>query len=99
MKALSKDEVISYLALHLKSWTFAETAIKREFIFKTFVEAFSFMTAVALEAEKIDHHPDWNNVYNTVHIALNTHSAKGITELDFDLANKIDVVYRNFERK
>ena len=50
------------------------------------------MTSIALQAEKADHHPDWSNVYNTVHINLNTHDADGITQLDFDLANKIDKI-------
>jgi len=60
------------------------------------VDAFSFMTAVALEAEKSDHHPDWCNVYNKVEITLSTHSAKGITRNDFDLAGKIDAVYKHY---
>jgi 4a-hydroxytetrahydrobiopterin dehydratase len=94
MKALTKEEVKSYLALNLKSWTQTETAITHEFKFKNFVEAFSFMTAIALEAEKMDHHPDWKNVYNQVTISLNTHTAKGITQLDFDLAKKIDAIYK-----
>lgn len=96
MKTFSKNEVINYLELHLKNWTFEESAIKRDFTFKTFVAAFSFMTAVALEAEKLDHHPDWTNVYNKVTVSLNTHSANGITKLDFDLADKIDNAYKNF---
>ena len=94
MKALTKEEVKSYLALNLKSWTQTETAIMQEFKFRNFVEAFSFMTAIALEAEKMDHHPDWKNVYNQVTISLNTHSANGITQLDFDLAKKIDAIYK-----
>lgn len=93
MKAFSKFEVISYLDLHIKNWTFDGNAIKREFKFETFVEAFSFMTAVALEAEKMEHHPEWSNVYNKVNIMLSTHSAKGITQKDFDLAGKIDNIY------
>lgn len=97
MKALSKDEVSNFLALHLKSWTYNGTAIKRDFKFGNFVGAFSFMTAIALEAEKMDHHPEWSNVYNTVNIALNTHSAKGITQNDFDLAKKIDEAFSRFE--
>lgn len=97
MKALSKFEVISYLELHLKNWTYDGEAIKRELKFTTFVEAFSFMTSVALVAEKMEHHPDWNNVYNKVQISLNTHSAKGITQLDFDLAKEIDRIYKHFE--
>ena len=51
------------------------------------------MTAIALEAEKIDHHPNWKNVYNEVAISLNTHSAGGVTEKDFKLAEKIEVIY------
>ena len=94
MKALTKEEVKSYLGLNLKSWTQTETSITHEFKFKNFVEAFSFMTAIALEAEKMDHHPDWKNVYNQVTISLNTHSANGITQLDFDLAKKIDAIYK-----
>ena len=55
------------------------------------------MTAIAIEAEKIDHHPDWSNVYNSVRINLNTHDAKGITKLDFDLADVIDRVFENYK--
>lgn len=63
----------------------------RKFQFKNFSEAFAFMTRVALEAEKMDHHPDWSNVYNTVEIRLSTHSAGDIvTDKDRKLAQKID---------
>jgi 4a-hydroxytetrahydrobiopterin dehydratase len=96
MKALSKIEITEFLSAKLKKWSFDGTYIKRDFKFKTFVEAFSFMSAVALEAEKIDHHPDWSNVYNSVSINLNTHSAKGITKLDFDLAATIDSVFEKY---
>ena len=94
MKPLTKDEVNSYLALNLKGWSYTGTAITREFKFRNFIDAFSFMTGIALEAEKMDHHPDWTNVYDKVTISLNTHSAKGITQLDFDLAKKIDASYK-----
>ena len=57
--------------------------------FKDFVSAFGFMTGVALVAEKMDHHPEWSNVYGTVHVALQTHDAGGITELDVALASRI----------
>jgi len=93
MKALSEQEVVSFLDKNLKDWTLEEKTITRDFKFKTFVEAFSFMTAVALEAEKLDHHPDWSNSYNKVSISLTNHEAKGITQLDFDLANKIDRIF------
>jgi len=79
------------------NWKLEENAIKREFKFKNFVDAFSFMTAIALEAEKTDHHPDWNNSYNKVGVSLSTHSAKGITQLDFEMADKMDTLFRRFE--
>ena len=65
------------------------------FTFKNFSEAFAFMTRVALAAEKMDHHPDWSNVYKTVDVTLNTHDAGGVTALDFELAKKMN---RYFER-
>ncbi|MGA3012489.1 MAG: 4a-hydroxytetrahydrobiopterin dehydratase [Bacteroidales bacterium] len=96
MKSLSKEEIIKYLSNKLKSWTFNDTAIRRDIEFRNFVEAFSFMTSIALEAEKMDHHPEWINSYNRVSIALNTHSAKGVTKKDFELAEKIDEIYNKF---
>ena len=95
MKALSELETAKFLTLHLKEWSFEKNAIKRDFKFKTFVEAFSFLTAVALEAEKLNHHPDWSNSYGRVSIVLITHEADGLTQLDFDLANSIDRIYKN----
>lgn len=71
----------------------ARRAIVREFAFPDFVHAFAFMTRVALEAEKRNHHPDWSNVYNRVTIALTTHDAGGLTERDFELARAIDAAY------
>ncbi len=66
-----------------------QTSISQDFIFKSFAEAFSFMTHVALLAEKADHHPDWSNSYNKVSISLSTHSAGGLTEKDLSLAKAI----------
>lgn len=66
-------------------------AITRTFRFSDFVSAFSFMSAVALVAERMDHHPEWSNVYNRVTVALTTHSAGGVTQKDIDLALRIDV--------
>ena len=68
-------------------------AIKKTYNFKNFVQAFSFMTAVALEAEKLDHHPEWFNVYNRVEITLNTHVFNGISKLDIKLAKTLDCIY------
>ena len=72
MNALSADEVSTYLSHQLTNWRFEENTIERNFRFKTFVDAFSFMTAIALEVEKMDHHPEWSNVYNKVDIRLTT---------------------------
>ena len=96
MKAFSNQEIAKYLSENLKNWVFEKEVIKRDFKFENFVNAFSFMTSVAMEAEKMDHHPEWNNVYNKVTIGLNTHSAGGITQLDFDLATKIDNLYKKY---
>jgi 4a-hydroxytetrahydrobiopterin dehydratase len=65
-------------------------AIRRSFRFKTFVEAFGFMTRVALVAEKMDHHPEWSNVYRTVEVMLTTHDAGGLTAKDIALAEAMD---------
>jgi 4a-hydroxytetrahydrobiopterin dehydratase len=65
-------------------------AIAKSFKFKTFSEAFGFMARAALVAEKMDHHPEWTNVYNRVDVVLSTHSAQGLTELDVTLAQKMD---------
>ena len=96
MKALSKREVSEFLNLHLKEWSYEKDAIKRDFKFKSFVEAFAFMTSVALKAEKLNHHPDWSNSYNKVTIVLTTHDANGLTLMDFDLASTIDLLFKNF---
>lgn len=79
----------------LKNWNLVGNSLQKEFKFKTFVAAFGFMTQVAMEAEKLNHHPDWKNVYNTVSITLSTHDAGGLTELDFKLATLIDKLSDN----
>jgi 4a-hydroxytetrahydrobiopterin dehydratase len=66
------------------------SAIHKRFTFRNFGEAFAFMTRVAMAAEKLDHHPDWSNVYKTVDVKLSTHDAGGLTELDFKLARLMD---------
>ena len=65
-------------------------AISRKFVFKDFNQAFGFMTRAALIAEKMDHHPEWFNVYKTVEVTLSTHDAGGVTELDIKLASEMD---------
>ena len=72
----------------LNGWkkTRGKDCIEKEFLFKDFQSAFSWMTKMALVAEKMDHHPEWFNVYNKVNVTLTTHDAGGITKLDIDLA-------------
>jgi 4a-hydroxytetrahydrobiopterin dehydratase len=65
-------------------------AITKKFVFKDFNEAFGFMSRAALVAEKLDHHPEWSNVYKTVDVTLSTHDAGGLTELDAKLAEAMD---------
>jgi len=67
-------------------------AISREFVFADFSEAFGFMTRAALAAEKLDHHPEWSNVYRTVKVRLTTHDSGGLTELDFTLARQMNAL-------
>lgn len=72
-------------------WKEEDNKLKRTFIFKDFTQAFGFMTKVALEAEKMNHHPYWSNVYNSVSIELSTHDAGNVvTEKDYALAKIID---------
>jgi 4a-hydroxytetrahydrobiopterin dehydratase len=65
-------------------------AISKKFVFADFNEAFGFMARVALAAEKLDHHPEWSNVYKTVEVTLSTHDAGGVTERDVALAEAMD---------
>jgi 4a-hydroxytetrahydrobiopterin dehydratase len=65
-------------------------AISKKFVFKDFNQAFGFMMRAALVAEKMDHHPEWFNVYKTVEVTLSTHDAGGVTELDLKLAEAMD---------
>lgn len=78
----------------LNGWseTSGRDAISRKFIFKDFNEAFGFMTRAALVAEKMDHHPEWFNVYKTVEVTLSTHDAGGVTALDIELAAAMDKI-------
>ena len=80
------------LAQRLPSWRMADgrDAIQRTFKFKDFSEAFGFMARAALVAEKMDHHPEWTNVWNRVEVTLSTHDAGGLTERDVKLAEAMD---------
>jgi 4a-hydroxytetrahydrobiopterin dehydratase len=86
---LSEEDVTGGLS-DLPGWSLAKDKLRREFKFANFIEAFGFMTSAAIEAEKMNHHPEWFNVYNKVVVDLTTHDAGGITELDFELARKMN---------
>ena len=88
---LSADDVTAGLN-DLPGWSLANEKLRREFKFANFVEAFGFMASAAIEAEKMNHHPEWFNVYNKVVVELMTHDAGGITELDFELAKKLNAL-------
>ena len=76
-------------------WQQTDNKLYRKFQFKNFSEAFAFMTRVAIEAEKMDHHPEWKNAWNTVEIWLSTHDAGDIvTEKDEQLSKKIDLLLK-----
>ena len=78
--------------MELKDWNElpGRDAIAKKFVFRDFNEAFGFMARVALAAEKMDHHPEWSNVYKTVEVVLSTHDAGGLTEKDVALAKAMD---------
>jgi len=90
----SQPKLIGALSalLLLEGWSASDSrdAICKTFVFKNFNEAFAFMASVALQAEKLDHHPEWSNVYNRVEVTLTTHDAKGVTEKDVALASFMD---------
>src|SRR5690242_10141823 len=91
-KKLSEAEINALLS-KAKGWSVANGKLHREFVCKDFVTAFGNMTRVALVAEKMDHHPEWFNVWNKVVIDLTTHSVKGISDYDFVLAEKINEIF------
>ena len=86
---IEKNQLDSFIEKN-PSWIIDNKTIKKEFKFENFIEAFGFMSKVALLSEKIDHHPDWQNIYNKVKINLTTHDKGGITTNDIKLAEAID---------
>lgn len=90
LSAEARDEAL----VTLTGWKLAEgrEALTKRFVFHDFNEAFGWMTRVALLAEKMDHHPEWSNVYRTVEVTLATHDAGGLTELDVKLARAMDAI-------
>jgi 4a-hydroxytetrahydrobiopterin dehydratase len=95
MTKLNEQEIQDRMKNIDSVWLLKGKFIHREILFKDFIQAFSFMTSVAIIAEKSNHHPNWKNVYNKVNIALNTHDADGLTDKDFQLARDIDQILKN----
>jgi len=89
IKKLTDEEVKLNLG-KINGWKLENGKLKKLFKFKTFNQAFSFMTGVAMVCEKMNHHPEWSNVYGNVNVELITHKVAGLTELDFKLAGKMD---------
>jgi len=96
VKLSEKD--ISYELKGVSNWNFNADlqVINKTFLFSNFEEAFSWMTYIAMEAEKNDHHPDWTNVYNKVIVNLSTHDVGGLSYKDFILAKEMDSYYLKF---
>jgi 4a-hydroxytetrahydrobiopterin dehydratase len=86
------EQTIREVLIELKNWRFENNGINQEFVFKNFSEVMGFIVKVGILAEKMNHHPEWCNVYNKVTIRLTTHDANGVTSKDIDLAKAIDTL-------
>ncbi len=86
------EKIINERLVEIPGWKFSDDRLYREFSFKDFVIAFTFMIKVAEIAEQRNHHPDWTNIYNKVTIRLNTHAFGGVTDKDFQLAKEINTL-------
>ena len=84
------DEQIRKELVNLPGWSVVNGKLHKEFTFESFIEAFGFMTTAALHIEKMNHHPEWFNVYNKIKVDLVTHDAGGITQNDIDLARTLN---------
>lgn len=96
MQKLTSQEVLLKLK-ELNDWQLSNNGIEKNFLFNDFNQAFGFITQVALLAEKMNHHPEWSNVYNKVHIRLNTHDVNGISDLDFKMATRIEELLKDIK--
>ena len=90
MVSLLEKSQLNYFIESHPSWIVNNQTLKKKFQFNNFIEAFGFMSKVALLSERMDHHPNWNNTYNNVTIELTTHDSGGITNNDIELAKAID---------
>lgn len=90
MTRLDTATITARVLQECPDWQYTDGKLQRQFTFKDFVQAFGFMSSVALIAESMNHHPEWFNVYNKVNVALRTHDVNGISDKDFALAQRID---------
>lgn len=95
-KLTAEDRAAALPVLASSGWAHdaERDALKKTFKFKNFVRAWGWMSSVAIEAEKMNHHPEWFNVYGTVDVTLTTHDADGLSQLDLQLARKMDALAR-----
>lgn len=94
MRILTKEEI----EINLKKtneWELIGNTIKKEFVFKDFIETIKIINEIADIANKLNHHPEWFNVYNKLEITLTTHDVNGLSDLDFNFAKKIDSLIEN----
>ena len=92
-QALTREEIDRALQ-ELSGWSLSSDGkLHREFLFEDFNQAFGFMTRIALEAERLNHHPEWFNVYNRVRVDLTTHDAGGISQLDLEMAATMNALH------
>lgn len=89
-RSLLTDDEIAHALEGLPGWERDADRLRRTFTFADFSEAFAFMARVALIAERLDHHPEWSNVWNRVEVAISTHDAGGLTGLDVDFATRVN---------
>ena len=94
LKILTELEIAEKIKI-LSYWTYQNNAIHASFKFNDFKDTFFVMKQIAFIAEKVNHHPNWSNVYNVLNISLTTHDAGGLTDKDFELAAMIDVVVKD----
>lgn len=87
---LEKSQIESRLKTEIPQWHFDGESLKRQYKFENFLQAFGFMTKAALVSEKLDHHPNWRNVYNQVDIEMSTHDVGGVSEKDFEWIKAVD---------
>ena len=95
VKKITNDEKEKSLEPFLKTgWVYLSDrdAITKKYIFANFVEAFGWMSKVAIVSEKLNHHPEWSNVYKTVEVTLTSHEIQGLSHLDLELASKLDAL-------